>query len=58
MKHAIPEDLFYTPILSTWRENPQEALRIYMLEVVNGEYIWPLLFAMAIILGSMLCATL
>lgn len=50
------DNIFYTPIISGWRENPREALRIYMLEMAEGEH--PLvatLLATAIALG-VLCA--
>lgn len=57
MPHMLHDhdDIFYTPYISGWRENPREALRIYMLEVVNGDHVWPWFVAIVIVLGAMLC---
>lgn len=50
------DNIFYTPHISGWRENPRTALRIYMLELVEGEHPFiAILIATAIVLG-VLCA--
>lgn len=51
------DNIFYTPIISGWRENPREALRIYALELANGEHPLVWLAFIAITLGAVLCAS-
>lgn len=46
------DDIFYSPIINPWRENPRTALRIFALELVDGEHPFiAALLAIAVALG-------
>lgn len=51
---------FYQPVhqYQTWRENPNDALRILALEILNGEHIGWVLAAIATTIGAAICAAL
>lgn len=50
------DNIFYAPVINPWRESPHTALRIFALEIVEGEHPFiAALLATAIALGF-LCA--